>query len=248
MQGRNDLAQRFPRYSTVQCTVMARRPYGLIVEVSGGFRGYVDLGYISRVPVPEDAWPRVGERRRALVLGVTHDERLRLDLRDDDLDLADRAVNLTEAMRRWTQARHAEPGDEAARQRFYESEDAALILAWLVKAKGRGTPMESVNALIKGAPEGVRRQIVATVTHDALSGNSDTASIISPLYRTCGLALSVTVLSDLLVEHPPSAESLTAFAHAITERPVIDCLKSWAMTSQDPGIQKVGRGLFTTPE
>ncbi|MBJ6644731.1 hypothetical protein [Streptomyces sp. BSE7-9] len=243
MQTNGDLQERFPRYSTVNCTVTAHRSYGLIVAVEGDGPGFVDLGYISQIPVTTDAWPRVGEERRGVVLGVTNDGRLRLDIRDDDLALADRAVNLAEAMSRWSEARHAEPADTGARQRFYQSADTALLLAWLVRGKGRGSPMESLWALVGDAPEDVRRSVVATLTQDAFSGDQDAVDVLTALYRACGMALSTEVLRQMLIQQPPSAERLAMLAQAVADQPVIDSLRTWAMNSPDQEIRNVGERM-----
>lgn len=247
MQTNGDLQERFPRYSTVTCTVTAHRSYGLIVAVEGDGPGFVDLGYISHNPVTADAWPHVGEERRGVVLGVTRDGRLRLDIRHDDLALADSAVNLAEAMSRWTEAQHAEPADTGARQTFYQSADAALLLAWLVRGKGRGSPMESLWALVSDAPEDVRRNVVATLTQDALSGDHDAADVLSALYRACGIALSTEVLRQLLIQQPPAADRLAMLAHAAADQPVIDCLRTWAMNSPDPEVRNLGESISQRP-
>ncbi|MEU9337231.1 hypothetical protein AB0D49_29405 [Streptomyces sp. NPDC048290] len=175
------LTQRFPRYSIVVSTVTAHRPYGLITRVAGEVPGYIDRGYLSTVPLPESAWPRVGEQRRALVLGVTNDGRLRLDMRKDDLDLVDRAVDLPEVMSRWWAARHAEAGDEAALHRFYQCDDSALLLAWLMRGYGRGNPVKCVEVVIETAPEGIRRRVAEELARDDLSGDPGDATSLIPL-------------------------------------------------------------------
>lgn len=187
----------------MDCTVSAHRHYGLIVEVEGRYRGFVDLHYIAQVPIAMDDWPRVGSHQRGLVLGETNDGRLRLDLRQDDLDLAEHAVDLTDVMSRWAEIRQAAPDDTPTLQKFYESPDAALLLNWLVTGNGRGTPTAFIWDLIGPSPEAIRRRVATALTAGALHGDQEASSAIAEAYRACGLNLSPDVLARLLTERPP---------------------------------------------
>lgn len=233
----------FPRFSLVGCIVSAHRDYGLIVEVEGRYRGFVDLDYIAHVPITMADWPRVGSHQRGLVLGETNDGRLRLDLRQDDLDLAEHAVDLTDVMSRWAEMRQAAPGDTQTLQKFYESPDAALLLSWLVTGSGRGTPMAFVWDLIGRSTEVIRRKVASALTVGALQGDREASSTIAEAYRACGLDLSLDVLARLLAERPPTAGNLTIFAEAVAEQAVLDLVTAWALTAPAPDIRDLGTRL-----
>ncbi|MEV6486987.1 hypothetical protein [Streptomyces sp. NPDC051576] len=241
----NSLKERFPRYSTICCTVTAHRSYGLIVEIDEEFRGYIDLGHIAPTSTSGENWPRMGAEIRALVLGVTHDGRVRLDIRRDDLELADHAVDLPDAMSRWTAARHAEPGNTMAQRRFYESPDAAILLSWLVAGGGRGTSIDSVWGLVDDAPEEIRREVAKSLTRSALHGDPGLYPNMATLYTACGMDLSLDILNRLLTEESPSPEDLTALAASVTDRRILNVLKRWALDSADAALQKVGERLTT---
>ena len=245
MRSDNSPEGAFPRYSLVGCVVSAHRDYGLIVEVEGQYRGFVDLDYISHVPITRDDWPRVGSENRGLVLGVTNDGRLRLDLRQDDLDLAERAVDLTDAMSRWAEVRQAVPGDAQTRQRLYKSPDAALLLSWLVAGRGRGAPMAFVWDLVGRSPETIRQEVATTLTERALHGDREASSTITEAYRACGPDLSLEVLARLMAQRPPTAENLTIFTGAMTEQSVLDQVTAWALAFPDPDIRELGERLST---
>ncbi|MFD9193600.1 hypothetical protein ACFWCA_36030 [Streptomyces phaeochromogenes] len=243
MTEKNELDERFPRYSRVQCIVTAHRSYGLIVEVERTVPGFVDLADISSPPVTAADWPDVGAERQTLVLGATNDGRLRLDMRQDDLQLADSAVDLPGAMARWSEARRAHPDDTGPRQSFYQSPDAALLLNWLIAGKGRGSPVESVLELISDAPLEVRQTIVTEQTGRALHGDPNATSIIAALSQACGMDVSTEVLKQLLTEQPPSAEHLAGLADALTGHPLTEPLRRWALASPNPEIRDIGAGI-----
>jgi predicted RNA-binding protein with RPS1 domain len=69
--------------------VVGHQHYGPVVLVDTGERGFVDSADVSDArPVPVDLWPAVGDRVRAVVLGVARDGRVRLSLRGLDESLA----------------------------------------------------------------------------------------------------------------------------------------------------------------
>ncbi|MFE1801502.1 hypothetical protein ACFW9L_35810 [Streptomyces sp. NPDC059517] len=243
MMEKHELEDRFPRYSRVECIVTAHRSYGLIVEVGSRFKGFVDLADISSSPVTAADWPEVGAERQTLVLGVTNDGRLRLDMRQDDLELADSAVDLPSAMARWSEALRAHPDESGPRQSFYQSPDSAQLLNWLIAGKGRGSPVESVLALISDAPLEVRQAIVTEQTGRALHGDLNAISIIAALGQVCGMDVFTEVLNHLLTERPPSAEHLGRLADALTGQPLTESLSSWALASPDHEIRDIGTGI-----
>lgn len=169
MDADTSLAGAFPRYSLVDCVVSAHRPYGLIVAVARRYRGFVDLDHISHVPIAADDWPAVGSKQRGLVLGETNDGRLRLDLRKDDLHLAEHAVDFTHVMARWAEIRQGAPGDAQTRHRFFESPDAARLLAWLASGRSRGAPMALIWDLVGGSSEVIRREVAWRIWRSSLS-------------------------------------------------------------------------------
>jgi hypothetical protein len=141
-----------PKYATLYCTVVGQPPYGLTVETDAGSPGYIDSEFIADEPMSRNEWPATGVGLRVVVLGNTRDGRLILSARKSDFLLFDSVVDPHAAAREWQPVNESEADSAAARDRFYQSEDALALLRWASSRLPGTADWKLAQALLSQAP------------------------------------------------------------------------------------------------
>jgi hypothetical protein len=241
------------RYDIIECTVIGRTQYGLLVESIAGERGYVETEYINETPLPAGSEPKIGERIYGVVLGYTEDGRLRLSTQPGYVELLRTAVDAKKALDTWATLRRVDRDYAMAIEALTASPDMLGVLRWALKRRPSSDYDVAVRALLK-TPSGLRLEFVDQLIQDITEGNHadaaraviasmDARSVEPALRRSIEVLLSNS--SGLNREqYVRLAEFLKDVSAAQTLHMVV-----LAMTRDtDPLIRSAGKRFQTSPK
>lgn len=142
------------RYAIVRAVVVSHQPYGLIIRLASGKRGFVDSDYVAMPYVPPDRWPAIGQEVVGVVLGVTDDQRVRLSLRPHEVELARSVVDVREALGTWGRISSGEVDDDE-RLQLIRTRDGLSVLRWALGEHEDSATFQDAIRVLSVAPADV---------------------------------------------------------------------------------------------
>ncbi|GHJ13365.1 hypothetical protein TPA0908_13600 [Micromonospora sp. AKA38] len=150
---------QIPRYALVQCEVTGHASYGLVLQVSGGVRGFVDKVDIADEAVAFEDWPHVGESLTCVVLGYSRDGRIRASARPRDIALVAAVSDPESALMAWVRIRDQGFADSRDRARFIESADAIPVIRWALRHRIGTADWNRASEILSDAPDRLKREV-----------------------------------------------------------------------------------------
>jgi hypothetical protein len=147
------------RYDVVVCGVSGHQPYGLVIQVGDGPRGYIDSADIADEPVSADRWPAVGEALPCVVLGYTRDGGVRACSSPSYVAFIEGVSDPHRAISTWTRVRDGGFNDPDDRAEFFASPDTVPILRWALRPRADSLDRTRASEILGGAPEELARAV-----------------------------------------------------------------------------------------
>lgn len=144
----------FSRFDVVECTVVGHRHFGILVEADDGTPGFIDKAEVSDDYVDSTGWPLVGSRIRCVVLGHSHDGRIRVTSAPAHVELVNSLDDPQQALREWSSLKESHGAEVVAS--FYRSPNARALIAWGLKGVSGSSNRTLALELLAGAPESLR--------------------------------------------------------------------------------------------
>jgi predicted RNA-binding protein with RPS1 domain len=151
------VSQDLARYALVECEVTAHQPYGVVFEVGGGLRGFVDKADIADAPVMQAEWPSVGRHMTCVVLGRSRDGRIRASMRPSDVQLARSVTDPDRSLRDWIRIRDEGFADISERDAFLASPETSPLLRWALGQRAGSRDRARAMEIVSDTPENLKR-------------------------------------------------------------------------------------------
>lgn len=145
-------------FSIVSAVVTSHQAYGLTMRLSSGDRGFVDSDYIDSRYVPPAHWPKIGQSVVGVVLGVAADQRVRVCLRANYVELAQSVADLEGVLSTWRRITFDEI-DDYDRTQFIRTQDGLSVLRWALREHVDSATFHDALRLLSTAPTPVIAEV-----------------------------------------------------------------------------------------